>query len=116
MISVIKNCKQMQPIEFELNRFLMNKVLINFTRCKICKKRNTCRQFYYQDEIISVCKKCFLNKSVKTIDLIYSGRPVEVIERNICDSNIEVTKNFYDFFSEIIMEVFMSVKTERLRK
>ena len=34
----------MQPLESDL--FLMNKELINLTRCRICKKRNTYRQFF----------------------------------------------------------------------
>ena len=91
---VIKNSEFFQP--YEINRFLFNKELINLTRCRICRKRNTYRQFFYQNKIHSVCEKCFNEKNIKTIDLIYFGRPVELIENNTCDSNIEIVTNFYE--------------------
>ena len=71
------------------------KVINQLTKCHSCKQRRTYRQFYYNGKVTSVCERCFSSRDPKTINLIYSGKPVQLEERDICDTNVFVITNFY---------------------
>ena len=78
------------------------------------KKRRTYRQFYYDGKVTSVCKICLYSRDPKTVNLIYSGKPVRLEERGICDTNVFVITNFFWLFSGYIMEAFLFMKMERM--
>ena len=78
------------PIESSCIRLIKQ-----LTKCHSCKKRRTYRQFYYNGKVTSVCERCFSSRDPKTINLIYSGKPVILKERDICDTNVFIETNFY---------------------
>ena len=89
------------------------KVINQLTKCHSCKQRRTYRQFYYNGKVTSVCERCFSSRDPKTINLIYSGKPVQLEERDICDTiNVFVKQIFIGLFSGHIMEAFLFVKME----
>ena len=71
------------------------KVINQLTKCHSCKKRRRYRQFYDDGKVTSVCKIGLYNRDPKTVNLIYSGKPVRLEERDICDTNVFVITNFY---------------------
>ena len=71
------------------------RVINQLTKCHSCKKRRTYRQFYYNGKVTSVCEICFSSRDPKTVNLIYSGKPVIPLEHDICATNVFVITNFY---------------------
>ena len=71
------------------------RVINQLNKCHSCKQRRTYRQLYDNGKVTSVCERCFSSRDPKTINLIYSGKPVQLEERDICDTNVFVITNFY---------------------
>ena len=71
------------------------KVINQLTKCHSCKKRRTYRQFYYDGKVTSVSEICLYSRCPTSIDMIYSGQPVHLKERDICNTNVLVITNFY---------------------
>ena len=71
------------------------KILNRLTKCHSCRRRRTYRQFFYKGIVTSVCKKCFFSRDPKTVNLIYSGKPIKLEEYDISDTNVLVETNFY---------------------
>ena len=65
------------------------------TKCHSCKKRRAYRQFYYDGKVTSVCEICLYSRDPKTVDMIYSGQPVQLQELDISDTNVLMITNFY---------------------